>query len=116
MARKLTPEQRQQEVEAVEQALLAGEWLRPCGIAASTGLSTAVVLSVLRAMAVEHQVSRREYTVERLHQGRDRTRKTSRLIVEYKRMPAPVKYPSWLMPKAPKLKGVRRLVVFGESA
>ena len=103
------------EMAAVEQALLAGEWMRPCVIAVATGLSTAVVLSALRAMAADNQVSRREYLIERLHQGRERTRKTSRLIVEYKRIAVTARYPAWLMPPAPKLKGRRRRVVFGES-
>lgn len=115
MARRLSEEQRQTEIRTVEQALLADEWLRPCVIAATTGLSTAVVLSVLRTLQQDFQVARREYLIERLHQGRDRTRKTSRLIVEYKRICYEAKFPAWLMPPAPRLKGRRRLVVFGET-
>lgn len=115
MARRISEEQRQHEIKTVERALLAGEWMRPCVISATTGLTTAVVLSALRMLQQDHAVGRREYVIERLHQGRDRTRKTSRLIVEYKRISREVKFPAWLMPPAPRLKGRRRLVTFGEA-
>ena len=90
--------------------MLGGEWLRPCDLAKATGLNTAVVLSALRWFAAEHKVSRREYLIERMHQGRDRLRRTSRLIVEYRKVLPLSPFPAWLQPPAPKLTGTLRRV------
>ena len=68
------------ELAAVRKVLRKGDWLRPCQIASLTNLKTAVVLSVLRVLEAE----RRDYTIPRLHHGANRTRKTSRLIIEYR--------------------------------
>jgi len=110
MARRLTREQRLNELTAVEQAMLGGEWLRPCDLAKATGLNTAVVLSVLRGLALEHKVTRREFLVGRLHQGRDRLRKTSRLVVQYRKVLPLSPFPAWLQPPAPTFTGTIRRV------
>ena len=83
MARTISPAQRQAEIDAVQGVLDSHEWLRPSAIAAKTGLKTAVVLSVLREVGAD----RREFLMPRLHHGATRTRKTSRLIVEYRTAP-----------------------------
>lgn len=70
--------------------------MRPCQIASKANLKTAVVLSALRELGA----TRREYFIPRLHQGTDRIRKTSRLIVEYRLAPAVLDlslFPSFLL-------------------
>lgn len=77
-------------MESIVLALLEdGEWHRPSALASVANLNTAQVLAALRSLRMSHSISRREYLVPRLHHGRVRTRKTSRLIVEYRlnRMP-----------------------------
>jgi DNA-binding IclR family transcriptional regulator len=81
--------------------LADGEWHRPSELARRTGANVAKVLASLRSLSVTHSIARREYLVPRLHHGRDRVRKTSRLIVEY-RLVKTATYPSFLLaPRGP---------------
>lgn len=107
MPKERLPGQREAELDAVLAVLGDSEWHRPSAIARQTNLNTAVVLSALRVL----NVLRREYITPRLHHGRDRIRKTSRLIVEYRLVTSPVAlYPSFLLPPAPNFQGVVRRI------
>lgn len=96
MARPISAAQRKTELDAVKAAMAGQDWLRPSEVAARANLKTAVVLSVLRELSAE----RRELLIPRLHVGADRTRKTSRLIVEYRLVAASFDlsvFPSFLL-------------------
>lgn len=96
MARPISAIQRKTELDAVKAAMADQLWHRPSDVALRANLKTAVVLSALRELAAE----RREFLIPRLHVGADRTRKTSRLIVEYRLVEASFDlsvFPSFLL-------------------
>lgn len=96
-----TGKQIAEESRAIKKALPPNCWLRPGTISDQCGLNLATVVATLRRLQLRGDVDRREYYVPRIHHGKDRTRQTVRLIVEYRRRQAPkrVKYPAWLMPE-----------------
>ena len=96
MARPISAAQRKAELDAVKAAMADRAWHQPGDVAARANLTIAVVLSVLRELSAE----RREFLIPRLHVGADRTRKTSRLIVEYRLVSASLDlsvFPSFLL-------------------
>jgi DNA-binding IclR family transcriptional regulator len=81
-----------------------GQWHRPSDLASRAGMNVAAVLAALRSLSTTHCIDRRERLVPRMHHGRQRIRKTSRLIVEY-RLLKPAAYPSFLLaPRGPSWK------------
>lgn len=88
-------------MESIILALLDdGEWHRPSDLASLANINTAQVLAALRSLRMTHSISRREYLVPRVHHGRLRTRKTSRLVVEYRLNRIPV-FPTFMWAPRP---------------
>ncbi len=101
MGRKISHQQAAFELAAVREAFKKCGWVRPLEVATATTLSVKTVLDILTRLKQDRdvEVQRREYWVPRLHHGRDRTRRTSRLVVEYRVLfKRKTVYPTWLMP------------------
>lgn len=95
-----TPEQAAVEMRAASKVLRAnGRWMRPLDVARESGQALGVALAALLRMHRAGLVERRAYLVPRVHVGRERVRKTSREIVEYRIViKHRLVFPDWLSP------------------